>query len=302
MGNGPVLYEAYYPDNEDQEIPQNLEKKIYNENPVIEKSHQQSYTENYPDTRSQFDDNFNQQNYPGQDDYISTQQIPPYVNQQPNLNNKIIENNNHQQTASLEDAINILINAIREKKIEAHPVYQNFQPQNNELNYQQQNKLNFQPQTNRLNYQQQNKLNYQPRNNKLNYQSNKEKFNYQTNERSLIESGKFIFPNENFGYENKKNNRRFDDNIYEPRPQVLFSPTHEPLKIQSFDPTLTRSSSFIAENERGGEFFTKNLIKMREKNLEKPRVSSIQVSQESRHKHRHHHGEKIRSNYQKPSL
>ncbi|KAF7993828.1 hypothetical protein HCN44_011097 [Aphidius gifuensis] len=242
LENGPVLYEAYYPDANVVDQSQNTSpNKLYQQIPVIEKSYQRPYSHNYQDQI--IDD---QQDYPEiinqHNNYqVNSQPIASYTNQQ----------QQQQQKASLEEALNIIINAIRQKNIESHPVYKNYQVP-----------LNFPP-----------------------------------NEPRITESGKFVFPNEN--YRTYEKHGPVDD-IYKARAH-LFNPTKQPQNIQSF---IGNNNNNNNENEKRMSLFENNLTQMKEINVDKPQVASIQVSQQQQkqqqHKHRHHHGENIQSNYQRP--
>ncbi|XP_043475143.1 GATA zinc finger domain-containing protein 14-like [Leptopilina heterotoma] len=130
----------------------------------------------------------------------------------------------------------------------------------------------------------------------MNYNSKIANFQHDINENENPKFDNSNKQNINQYYENENlvNRKKFDDskssqdfseslqeNIFEPRPQIikyLFSTPRE-------NGYGTKKSNFINDDAR-----IDGVIK-------EPEIASIEVSEEPRHKIRHHHGERLRRNY-----
>lgn len=165
-----------------------------------------------------------------------------------------------------------------------HPLYQ----RNENLNIPSENKLPL-----NINFNGNTISNQNP----MNYNSKIANFQHDTSERENYESDNTNRENINQHYENENlsNGRKkfadskssqdfsesLQENIFEPRPQIikyLFSAPRE-------NGYGTKKSNFINDDAR-----IDGVIK-------EPEIASIEVSEEPRHKIRHHHGERLRRNY-----
>lgn len=166
---------------------------------------------------------------------------------------------------------------------------------------------NFAPSQNKLplnvNFNQENSIpNQYPtnNNNNNNFRTENFDFNNRKNQNNNFDNSKISnidfynreyenLPNKNQRIENFESSRNFrdfpkslDENIFEPRPQIiqyLFSAPRENV----FE---AKKSNFINDDAQIDSVVIKE-----------PGIASIEVSEEPRHKIRHHHGERLRRNY-----